>query len=217
MEKELAELTRRGCVPRLLLHCCCAPCSSYVIELLSQYFEITLYYYNPNISPQDEYTKRSEELIRFAQAVPVRHPLTVKVAPYRPEEFYDIARPYAKEPEGGKRCELCFRLRLEETARLAKEEGFGYFTTTLSISPLKDAKKLNAIGEQLSAEYEISYLFSDFKKKGGYLRSIALSKEYDLYRQNFCGCVYSMEESRARSKEAATSPATRLPEPACSK
>ena len=187
-------------VPRLLLHSCCAPCSSYVLEYLSQYFAITLLYYNPNIFPEEEYRKRVEEQQRLIGALPVKHPISFVEGRYRPEEFFEIAKGLEKVPEGGERCRKCFRLRLEEAAKIAAEGKFDYYTTTLSISPLKDAQALNEIGQELAAVYEVPYLPSDFKKRGGYQRSIELSREYELYRQNFCGCVYSMRESTKREE-----------------
>lgn len=182
-------------VPRLLLHSCCAPCSSYVLEYLSQHFEITVLYYNPNIFPEEEYRKRVEEQKRLIAALPVKYPVSFAEGRYLPEEFFAVAKGLEDVPEGGERCRKCFRLRLEETARLAAEGKYDYYTTTLSISPLKNAQALNEIGQELAAVYEVPYLPSDFKKRGGYQRSIELSREYELYRQNFCGCVYSMRES----------------------
>jgi len=184
-------------VPRLLLHSCCAPCSSYVLEYLSQYFAITVLYYNPNIFPEEEYRKRVEEQKRLIAALPVKHPVSFAEGRYLPEEFFAIAKGLEDVPEGGERCRKCFRLRLEETAKLAAEGKYDYYTTTLSISPLKNAQALNEIGQELAAVYEVPYLPSDFKKRGGYQRSIELSREYELYRQNFCGCVYSMRENTA--------------------
>ena len=182
-------------VPRLLLHSCCAPCSSYVLEYLSQYFAITVLYYNPNIFPEEEYRKRVEEQKRLIAELPVKHPVSFAEGRYLPEEFFAVAKGLEDVPEGGERCRKCFRLRLEETARLAAEGKYDYYTTTLSISPLKNAQALNEIGQELAVVYEVPYLPSDFKKRGGYQRSIELSREYELYRQNFCGCVYSMRES----------------------
>ena len=181
-------------VPRLLLHSCCAPCSSYVLEYLSQYFEITVLYYNPNIFPEEEYQKRVEEQKRLIAALPAKHPVSFVEGRYQPEEFFAVVKGLEEVPEGGERCLKCFRLRLEETARLAAEEKYDYYTTTLSISPLKNAQALNEIGQELAAVYEVPYLPSDFKKRGGYQRSIELSHEYELYRQNFCGCIYSMRK-----------------------
>lgn len=178
--------------PRLLLHSCCAPCSSYVLEYLSNYFSITVFYYNPNIYPPEEITKRAREQKRLIAAIPALHPVTYKEGTYDPERFYQITKGHEQDPEGGERCFLCYRLRLEEAAREAKNGGYDYFTTTLSISPLKNAEKLNEIGEELGGVYGVSYLNSDFKKKNGYKRSIELSGEYGLYRQNYCGCVFSL-------------------------
>lgn len=177
--------------PKLLLHSCCAPCSSYTLEYLSQYFEITVLYYNPNISPYDEFEKRFLEQKRLIEALPSKHKITLIKGDYCYEEFEQIAKGYEKVAEGGERCFRCYRLRLEKTARLAKEQGFDYFCTTLSISPLKNSQRINEIGYELADEYGVNWLPSDFKKREGYKRSIQLSKEYDLYRQNFCGCIYS--------------------------
>ncbi|MDO4316706.1 MAG: epoxyqueuosine reductase QueH [Lachnospiraceae bacterium] len=203
MEEELARFSDSERLPRLFLHSCCAPCSSYVLELLSRYFRITLFYYNPNISPKEEFEKRTAELARLLREMPLAHPAELLVGDYRPEAFYGAVRGLEQEPEGGARCEVCYRLRLREAFREAKERGFDYVTTTLSISPLKSAEKLNAIGKELSEEYGIPYLYSDFKKKGGYQRSVELSREYGLYRQNFCGCVFSKEEAARREAERA--------------
>lgn len=182
-------------VPRLLLHSCCAPCSSYVLEYLSQYFAITVLYYNPNIFPEEEYQKRVAEQQRLIAELPAKHPITFMEGRYQPEEFFAVAKGLENAPEGGERCLKCFRLRLEEAAKLAAEGGYDYFTTTLSISPLKNAQALNEIGQEVAEIYKVPHLPSDFKKRGGYRRSIELSREYELYRQNFCGCVYSMRES----------------------
>ena len=189
-----------GKVPRLLLHSCCAPCSSYVLEYLSQYFSITLLYYNPNISPQEEFDKRTRELRRLVEQLPMKHPADVVVPPYRPEEFYTAVKGLEDVPEGGERCFICYRLRLEAAAKYAAEHGYDYFCSTLSISPMKNAAKLNEIGAELSEIYPVKLLPSDFKKCGGYLRSIELSKEYGLYRQNYCGCVFSKREAELREE-----------------
>lgn len=180
--------------PRLLLHCCCAPCSSYVLEYLSRFFEITCLFYNPNISPAEEYKKRAEELRRLISEQPHKNPLSIIVEKYNPQDFFAAVKGYEHIKEGGERCFRCYRLRLEMAAKYAKEYNFDYFCSTLSISPLKNARKLNDIGEELSEIYKISHLPNDFKKKGGYKRSIELSAEYDLYRQNYCGCVFSKNE-----------------------
>ena len=202
LEQTLSGLEKENKVPTLLLHACCAPCSSYVLEYLSAYFQITVLYYNPNISPASEYEKRVEELHRLVKELPAVHPITVIDGVYEPEKFYEMARGMELVPEGGERCFACYRLRLEETARIAREQGFDYFTTTLSISPLKNAEKLNIIGEELAGIYQVDYLHSDFKKKNGYKRSIELSCQYGLYRQDYCGCIYSKQE-RERQKQAA--------------
>ncbi|MDD3219385.1 MAG: epoxyqueuosine reductase QueH [Lachnospiraceae bacterium] len=193
LDKKLARIETLAKPPRLLLHSCCAPCSSYVLEYLSDYFEITVFYYNPNISPQDEYEKRVKEQETFISKLNSKYPITFREGKYDPERFYSIAKGLENEPEGGLRCFACYALRLEESAKLAAKEKFDYFTTTLSISPLKNAEKLNTIGEKCGEKYGVAYLQSDFKKKNGYLRSIELSKEYNLYRQNYCGCIFSQE------------------------
>lgn len=185
--------------PTLLLHACCAPCSSYVLEYLSRYFEITLYFYNPNIAPVEEYRYRCGELKRLVAEMLPQSGIRVLEAPYDARPFYEAARGLEGEPEGGARCMKCYRLRLEATAQMAREQGFEYFTTTLSISPLKNAAALNAIGEELGPFYDTKYLTSDFKKREGYKRSIQLSAQYGLYRQDYCGCAYSKAQ-RERQK-----------------
>lgn len=194
-QKELEKIIKKegetGRVPRLFLHSCCAPCSSYVLEYLSRYFEITVFFYNPNISPKEEYEKRVREMRRMISEMSFVHPVAFKEGVYRPGDFYAMAKGLEDTPEGGERCFGCYRLRMEETARLAKEGGYDYFTTTLSISPLKDAGKINEIGEKLAEACQVPHLPSDFKKKNGYKRSVELSAEYGLYRQNYCGCVFS--------------------------
>ena len=183
-------------VPRLLLHSCCAPCSSYVLKYLAEYFSITVLYYNPNISPGEEYTKRVEEQRRLIEEMPVKNSITLIDCDYEPQEFYDAVRGLEKEPEGGARCFVCYELRMREAAMYAAEYGFDYFTTTLSISPLKNAEKINEIGEKLSAEYGVKHLPSDFKKREGYKQSVELSAQYNLYRQNYCGCIFSKGEQK---------------------
>ena len=177
--------------PRLLLHSCCAPCSSYVLEYLSDFFDITVLYYNPNISPLEEYEHRKEEQIRLINEKKWKIPVKFMDCDYDSDAFENIVKGLEKEPEGGRRCEKCFTLRLEKTAELAKKNNFDYFVTTLSVSPLKDAQLLNQIGQAMAEKYNIKYLPSDFKKREGYKRTIELSREFDLYRQNFCGCIYS--------------------------
>ena len=183
--------------PRLLLHSCCAPCSSYCLEYLSRYFEITVLYYDPNIYPEEEFLKRAEEVRRLISKMSFKNPVSLVVDYYDPDEFFNAVKGFEKTPEGGERCFVCYRLRLERAARYAAENGFDYFCSTLSISPLKNAQKLNEIGAELSEIYKVSNLPNDFKKKGGYLRSIELSRKYGLYRQNYCGCVYSEKNETA--------------------
>lgn len=192
LDATLLALEKEGKVPSLLLHACCAPCSSYVLEYLASHFDITVFYYNPNIYPENEYEKRVKEIQRLIAEMPLARMVRFLEGEYDPNTFFEMAKGLEKVEEGGERCFKCYRMRLRESARVAKEKGFDYFTTTLSISPLKNAAKLNEIGGELASEYGVPYLFSDFKKKGGYQRSIELSAEYSLYRQNFCGCVYSM-------------------------
>lgn len=191
LEKIIAKIECESRVPRLLLHSCCAPCSSYALEYLSKYFEITVFYYNPNIFPREEHDKRADELRRLIESLPAEHPIHFRVGAYEPERFYKMSRGLEREPEGGERCARCYRLRMLEAAKIAQEGEYDYFTTTLTISPLKSAEKLNRIGEELAGIYEVEHLPSDFKKKNGYKRSVEMSSEYGLYRQNYCGCVYS--------------------------
>lgn len=182
-------------VPTLLIHACCAPCSSYVLEYLSQYFHIIILYYNPNITSVEEYNYRLSEEKRLIDELPVKYPVKLIAGDYNPESFFDAVKGLEREPEGGKRCEVCFELRLREAAEKCREIGADYFLTTLTISPLKNAELINSIGEKLAEEYGVKYLPSDFKKKNGYKRSIELSREYDLYRQNYCGCVFSRNKT----------------------
>lgn len=200
LEKIIDKITEEERVPRLFLHSCCAPCSSYVLEYLSRYFSITLFFYNPNIFPEEEYGKRVEELRRMLQEMKLIHPVTLMEGTYRPQDFFAMAKGLEQVPEGGERCFRCYRLRMEEAARLAREGGYDYFTTTLSISPLKNAGKINEIGEELAKLYQVPHLPSDFKKKNGYKRSVELSAEYGLYRQNYCGCIYSKKQAQNREK-----------------
>lgn len=196
LEKLLVKLEKEGRTPRLLLHSCCAPCSSYVLEYLSKHFEITVFYYNPNIFPESEYTKRILEQQTLIGEMDMKYPVSFIAGNYDKEKFYEMAKGLEHLKEGKERCFKCYALRLEETARLAKEGEFDYFTTTLSISPMKNADKLNEIGTMLGEKYGVAYLQSDFKKKNGYKRSIELSKVYNLYRQDYCGCIYSMQERK---------------------
>lgn len=200
LEKLLQGLQQKGSVPRLLLHACCAPCSSAVLEYLSQYFLITLLYYNPNIAPYEEYEKREAELRRLVSQMHFTHPVELLPCSYNGQAFVEAARGLEGEPEGGKRCEACFRLRLEYAAKEAARLHFDYYTTTLTISPMKNARLLNQLGEELGEKYGVAHLPSDFKKKDGYKRSIELSKEYGLYRQDYCGCAFSRAQ-RQREKE----------------
>lgn len=178
---------------KLFLHCCCAPCSSYVLEYLHSYFDITVFFFNPNITEEEEYKKRKQELIRFIGEISYGSNISIADADYDSGCFIERVRGHELDPERGPRCEICFRLRLGETARRAKEGGFDYFCTTLSISPHKDAHLLMKIGEESGSRYDIPYLPSDFKKRNGYKRSIELSREFDLYRQDYCGCQFSRE------------------------
>lgn len=203
LDAEIEKITQQQQRPTLLLHSCCAPCSSYVLEYLSNYFDITILYYNPNIAPQEEFVRRAEEQQRLINEMSLSHPVKLMVGRYEPDEFYSIAKGRENEPEGGDRCFACYRLRLEEAAKAAAEGGFDYFTTTLSISPHKNAEVLNAIGSELSEIYRTPYLYADFKKKNGYKRSCELSQIHQLYRQGYCGCVYSKAESLRRQKSAA--------------
>lgn len=194
LDKTLEQLDKEAKVPTLLLHSCCAPCSSYVLEYLSQYFQITVFYYNPNVYPESEYTKRILEQQTLIGQMKSKHPISFMAGAYDKERFYAMAEGMETLKEGGARCMKCYELRLREAAEVAKKGNFDYFTTTLSISPMKNAVKLNEIGMRLAEEYQVAYLLSDFKKKNGYKRSIELSKEYGLYRQDYCGCEFSKRE-----------------------
>lgn len=202
---------KAGIVPRLLIHACCAPCSSYVMEYLSRFFRIDFYYYNPNIDTAEEYAYREAELRRLAAEIPAEHPIGVVSEPYAPAAFYAIAKGHENDPERGERCLRCYRLRLRRTAEYMREFNlaagacgeapYAFFATTLSISPMKSAEALNVIGEETAEEYGLSWLPSDFKKKGGYLRSTELSRLYGLYRQDYCGCVFSKREALERKQK----------------
>ena len=191
LEKLIEKQQRDGEKPSLLLHSCCAPCSSYVLEYLAPYFNICDFYYNPNISPKKEYEDRKEELVRLIREMGLSTQVTFLEGTYKPEDFFAMAKGMEDLPEGGERCFKCYEMRLRESAKIAKEQGAEYFATTLTISPLKNAQKLNEIGERLAEEYGVKYLPSDFKKKNGYKRSVELSAQYELYRQKYCGCVFS--------------------------
>lgn len=199
LDKTLEEFAKAGKRPTLLLHSCCAPCSSYVLEYLTKHMDITLFYYNPNISPESEYRHRvSEQKRLIGEMCPDVKFIEGK---YEPEKFYEMSKGLENEPERGKRCLECYRMRLNESALAAKEYGLDFFTTTLTISPQKDSTVLNNIGKEISEKNGVPYLFSDFKKKGGYKRSTELSYQYGLYRQNFCGCIFSKLEAQKRQSE----------------
>lgn len=195
LEKIIEKIKAERVAPSLLLHACCAPCSSYCLEYLAEYFKITVFYYNPNIYPREEYFKRVNEIKRFIGKLPVKNKVDLIEGEYIPEDFYNRVKGLEHIKEGGERCFACYALRLEKTAELAEKLGFDYFTTTLTISPLKNAAVLNGIGQK-NAKGSSKYLLSDFKKKNGYKRSIELSAEYGLYRQNYCGCIFSLNERR---------------------
>lgn len=192
--EEMIEDSCREHVPRLLLHSCCAPCSSWCIQTLSEFFSVTVFYYNPNIYPPQEYELRAREQERFVKEFPVRYPVTFLEGAYDTARFYEMAQGMEDLPEGGARCTGCYELRLRESAGTASRLGCDFFTTTLSISPLKDADRLNQIGGRLAEEYGVRYLYSDFKKKDGYRRSAELSREYGMYRQYYCGCEFSKRD-----------------------
>lgn len=200
----LEQQAKDGIRPRLLLHSCCGPCSSYVLEYLSSWFDIVLFYFNPNIDPPSEYAKRAgeqERLIRqMSQEGDISGTVEFAEGDYNPRDFYEAVKGHEEDHEGGARCEICYRLRLKEAAEAAKKYDCDYFTTTLSISPLKNAEKLNRIGQELAAEEGIRYLPSDFKKRDGYKRSVELSAKYGLYRQDYCGCVFSKQERANQNK-----------------
>lgn len=204
LDKKIELIVSEKKVPRLFLHSCCAPCSSYVLEYLSNYFQITVFYYNPNITEQEEYEKRVEEQQRLIREMDTKYPVKFLEGAYEPERFFEIAKGLEEIPEGGSRCRKCFELRLAETARLCKEGGYDYFTTTLTISPLKNAPLLNEVGELAAETYGTVFLNSDFKKKNGYKRSVELSQEYGLYRQEYCGCIYSRQERQRQLENTGT-------------
>ncbi|CUU46618.1 epoxyqueuosine reductase QueH [Clostridium beijerinckii] len=201
LDSLIENLVKNEEVPTLLLHSCCAPCSSYVLEYLSQYFKITIFFYNPNIYPMEEYTRRVAEQKGLISEMKVKNEIRFIEGKYDTESFYKLTKGLKEEKEGGVRCFNCYELRLNEAAIMAKEKGYDYFTTTLSISPHKNSAKLNEIGKKLSEKYDVKYLYSDFKKKEGYKRSIELSKQYKLYRQDYCGCVFSKNERMSYDNE----------------
>lgn len=201
LEQLIEENAKEGMIKSLLLHSCCAPCSSYVLEYLSQYFKITVLYYNPNIYPDWEYEKRVKEQEAFIRKLSGKYSINFIKGEFDQESFYRIAKGYESEPEGGARCFRCYELRLRKTGELARKLKMDYFTTTLTVSPLKNAEKLNEIGQVLADSYGVEYLKSDFKKKNGYKRSIELSKEYGMYRQDYCGCFFSISEDKIKNIE----------------
>lgn len=200
LEEILEQESKKEKVSKLLLHSCCAPCSTYVLEYLTPYFDIGVLYYNPNIHPSEEFYKREREQERFINLVDKVNKIELIKAEYNPKEFFKAVKGHELDKEGGARCGICFELRLGEAARYAKEYGYEYFTTTLSVSPHKNAQVLNEIGERLEQKYDIKYLYADFKKKNGFKRSIELCNEFNIYRQDYCGCVFSLKESRDRKK-----------------
>ena len=200
LDKILDGLEEEKRVPTLLLHSCCAPCSSYVLEYLSRYFQITVFYYNPNIYPESEYEMRTQEQQKLIREMKTGYPVSFQEGRYDRTEFFRAAAGFENAREGGARCMKCYALRLEESARAARDGGFDYFTTTLSISPMKNARKLNEIGQRTGEKYGVKYLVSDFKKKNGYKRSIELSREFGLYRQDYCGCEFSLAERRQKEQ-----------------
>ncbi|MCH5296530.1 MAG: epoxyqueuosine reductase QueH [Ruminococcus sp.] len=201
LDKVILQIQKDGITPTLLLHVCCAPCSSYCLEYLSEYFNIVVFYYNPNISHKEEYEFRLSEEKRLINEMNFKNPVQIIESRYDPNEFFDVAKGLEKEPEGGKRCLECFKLRLNESCKKAHEISADYITTTLTISPLKNAQALNEIGSEYAKKYGVSWLFSDFKKREGYKRSITLSKEYNLYRQNYCGCIFSKQQAQLSENE----------------
>lgn len=205
LQKELEKIISKGGRPSLLLHSCCAPCSSYVLEYLSQYFNISLLYYNPNILPEEEYCKRLNELTHLVADLGLNNSIKIYSKEYNPDVFLQAVKGLEGEPEGGKRCAVCFELRLKEAALMAKNLGCDYFTTTLSISPHKDSKLLDEIALALEQEYGVKRLPSDFKKRGGYQRSVELSHKFGLYRQDWCGCPFSKAETIARRQKTENS------------
>lgn len=203
LEKIIDENEKNGIVPSLLLHSCCAPCSSYCLEYLSSHFKITVLYYNPNLYPAEEYDRRVGEQKKLVAALPVKYPVSLAEIKGNPNDFYSAVKGLEHIKEGGERCFACFKLRLEKAAKYAKENGFDFFATTLTISPLKNAQKLNEIGENAGKKFGVRHLPSDFKKRNGFFRSVELSKIYGLYRQDYCGCVFSKREREEFEKEKA--------------
>ena len=193
MEKQMSNLKEGD---NLLLHACCAPCSTACLERLANFFKVTIFYYNPNITDEIEYKKRIEEIKKLLTLISTKYKVELLEGSYEPNKFFEMAKGLEKEPERGKRCFKCYEMRLEETAKIASKLGFNNFCTTLTLSPHKNANWINEIGKKLNTEYDSNYLYSDFKKKEGYKRSIELSKEYNLYRQDYCGCIYSKRDKQ---------------------
>lgn len=193
MEKQMSNLKEGD---SLLLHACCAPCSTACLERLANFFKVTIFYYNPNITDEIEYKKRIEEIKKLLTLISPKYKVELLEGSYEPNKFFEMAKGLEKEPERGKRCFKCYEMRLEETAKIASKLGFNNFCTTLTLSPHKNANWINEIGKKLNTEYDSNYLYSDFKKKEGYKRSIELSKEYNLYRQDYCGCIYSKRDKQ---------------------
>lgn len=201
LEKILDNINNSNNTPKLLLHACCGPCSSYCLELLSNYFDITILYYNPNIYPETEYIRRKNELKEFIKKIPHKNKIDLIEYRYIQDEYYNIVKGLEHLGERSERCYKCYQLRMEECAIVASKNNYDYFTTTLSISPYKDANWINEIGDYLQNKYNIKYLYADFKKKNGYKRSIELSKLYNMYRQDYCGCIYSKLEHDKKLKD----------------
>ncbi|HOR41886.1 MAG TPA: epoxyqueuosine reductase QueH [Atribacterota bacterium] len=201
LDREIEEIKKLNYVPELLLHSCCASCSSYVIDYLSPYFSITVFFYNPNIYPETEYEKRLKDQTKLLKEMTVINKVSLIAGPYETELFYQRVKGLEQEKEGGKRCLKCYELRLEKTAQKALELKIPYFTTTLTLSPHKNSEAINRLGSEIASEYRLKYLFSDFKKKGGFQRSVLLANQYRLYRQNYCGCIFSREKKGIHNQE----------------
>lgn len=201
LDEKINEIKNKHHKPELLLHSCCAPCSSYVIEYLSPFFSITVFFYNPNIHPEEEYKKRLAEQITFIGKLTIKNRVKFREGPYEPELFFQKVKGLEQEKEGGRRCLKCFELRMEKTAQVASQLGFTYFTTTLTVSPHKESSLINQLGGDIASVYGIEYLFSDFKKRAGFQRSIELSHQYQLYRQNYCGCIFSKQQENIMDKK----------------
>lgn len=205
LDEMIEQFKEQNLIPHILIHSCCAPCSSYVLEYMTQYFRITDFYYNPNIEPKKEYDKRVKELEKLLNKMELKNPVDFVVGDYDNEAYKEAVKFFEGEPEGGKRCSLCFHMRLSEAAKKARKLGIKYCTTTLTISPLKNVELINRIGKSVSQKYGVTWIPSEFRRKGGFQRSIELSRKYDLYRQNYCGCIFSkfeIDEKRRMKEEA---------------